>query len=326
MSQHEQIEAEAAAWIACRDSSRWSADRQTEFDRWMAQSTAHRVAYLRLNAAWSVPVPDYVEDSPEARAEPARDPLPSLYRRTATWRMAASLMLAAGASLIFSMRDFAPGDAFETPVGGSKVVALSDGSQLVLNTDTTVRSRVNAKERVVWLDRGEAFFDIAHDPSHPFVVVAGDSRLTVLGTKFVVRTQEGRTVVDVVEGKVRVEPRKTASKAAVVLTSNQRVLAVPGKLIRSTQSEDQLESTLGWREGKLIFNQVSLEYAAAEFNRYNTTKLVVVGSDAQNVIIGGRFDVNNVHGFARLLKQGFGLEVAETPGQIVVSAGDAATP
>ena len=72
--------------------------------------------------------------------------------------------------------------------------------------------------------------------------------------------------------------------------------------------------------------EFALREVVAEFNRYNTTKLVVVGSDAQNVIIGGRFDVNNVHGFARLLKQGFGLEVAETPGQIVVSAGDAATP
>ena len=52
MSGAEQIEATAAEWLARRDGERWNADQQQLFDGWLQASTAHRVAYLRLESAW----------------------------------------------------------------------------------------------------------------------------------------------------------------------------------------------------------------------------------------------------------------------------------
>src|SRR3546814_9906377 len=73
---------------------------------------------------------------------------------------------------------------YDTPVGGQRLIALADGSQIELNTKTVVRTAVSKTLRRVWLDNGEVFFEIAHDAAHPFVIFAGPKRITVLGTKF----------------------------------------------------------------------------------------------------------------------------------------------
>src|SRR3546814_18300530 len=76
---------------------------------------------------------------------------------------------------------------YDTPVGGQRLIALADGSQIELNTKTVVRTAVSKTLRRVWLDNGEVFFEIAHDAAHPFVIFAGPKRITVLGTNFSVR-------------------------------------------------------------------------------------------------------------------------------------------
>ncbi|MES2902428.1 MAG: FecR domain-containing protein [Pseudomonadota bacterium] len=315
MSTHQEIEEQAAQWLARQDGEHWSSAQEQALEDWKAESTAHRVAYLRLAASWNAA-------APLPHKLPAAAPGNGAY-----WRIAAGLVLAVGAALLINFGGATPGTVLQTPVGGNQHMALADGSEIVLNTATLLRSKVNKRERTVWLERGEVYFSIAPDPKKPFVVVAGNSRITVLGTRFLVRTQDGKTEVDVVEGRVRVEPIGNANeKSAMVLTANQRVIAVPGKLIRSSQSEAQLENTLSWRERKLVFDQVSLEHAAGEFNRYNTTQLLIADAEARKVVIGGRFDVDNVQGFARLLHNGFGLQVTQAPGQIVISTGDKRTP
>jgi transmembrane sensor len=94
---------------------------------------------------------------------------------------------------------------FDTPVGGRKIVSLTDGSKVELNTQTVVRMAVDDKRRDVWLDSGEANFEVAHRDGEPFVVHAGKRTITVLGTKFSVRREKDRVTVNVVEGRVRVD-------------------------------------------------------------------------------------------------------------------------
>ena len=72
-----------------------------------------------------------------------------------------------------------------TAVGGHKLVKLSDGSRIELNTDTVIR--IKGWQRTVMLAKGEAFFEIKHDALHPFTVDVAGQRITDLGTKFVVR-------------------------------------------------------------------------------------------------------------------------------------------
>ena len=76
-----------------------------------------------------------------------------------------------------------------------------DGSTLTLNTGSTVSVRITGSERRVRLTRGEAFFDVAHDPAKPFVVITDHGEVRVLGTSFGVRQMPAYADVSVAEGR-----------------------------------------------------------------------------------------------------------------------------
>ena len=90
---------------------------------------------------------------------------------------------------------------YETGVGEILEIDLVDGSHVTLNTDTQVLVDISGTERRIILDRGEAFFDIAKDPSRPLTVSAGDRVITVLGTSFNVNWDGKDVTVAVIEGR-----------------------------------------------------------------------------------------------------------------------------
>lgn len=326
MSKHLDIERQAAAWLARKDGANWSAADQTQLDQWLALATAHRVAYLRLAAAWSrtgllapgatapaapAPRPDHAFAETERRALP----------RFSQWRIAAAMLVTAGAAAGWFAVRTAPSEVrYETRLGAHQTYALKDGSKLTLNTATLARARVGHSARTVWLDKGEAYFDIAHDAAHPFVVIAGANTITVLGTKFTVRREASGTTVVVIDGRVQVENGQMSSRSPVVLVKHQKVVATPVTMQKSDESDAAIDQQLSWREGKLVFDQVTLEGAASEFNRYNKKRLVLADAATAKVKIGGRFDVDNIKGFANLLQRGFGLDVRETNDTITIAS------
>lgn len=325
----EAIEACAADWIARRDGGRWTDAQQLELEGWLNASTAHRVAYLRLEAAWlrsdrlaALQVPKI--------APAARPAAPSWWPAWANsmqfgWKIAAGFLLALGLASSSGWWWSSHEDpGYQAALGERESVELPDGSRLLLNTDTQVRTSLGAKRRSVWLDRGEAYFEVAHDASRPFVVEAGAQRITVLGTKFSVRLLEtGQVQVKVLDGRVRVEPKDASeanATASRVLTRNEVAVAEPDHLLVSRRTAEQIGSDLSWRQGRLVLDQMTLAQAAAEFNRYNHKQLVVEDAAAAGLRIGGSFEVGNVEAFARLLREGFGLQVHSDAKEIKISS------
>ncbi|GGY97153.1 FecR domain-containing protein [Pseudoduganella plicata] len=302
------IEEEAARWLACQDAGTLTGAMQEQFDTWLEADTRHRVAWLRLRAAWT-------QADSLLRREAANGAQSAALPRFSQWRIAAGVLLAIalGAQLMWMSGGTGP-QQYATRIGENRVVALADGSRIMLNTDSRLRAAPDAA-RKVWLDRGEAYFDIAHDPAHPFIVEAGDSRVTVLGTRFTVRRTGAGVRVLVAEGRVRV----TESGAAVTLTRNEEAVALGGRIARATRTEAQTGQRLAWREGRIVFDQTRLADAAAEFNRYNERRIVVADPDIAGIRIGGSFSPANVDGFARLLEQGFGLTARRDGNDILIS-------
>jgi transmembrane sensor len=317
MSKHLEIEQQAAAWLARKDSDRWSAAEQTQLDQWLASTTAHRIAYLRLAAAWTKAdklAPAALVSQPDHSVEQTD---PRSLSRFSSWRIAAAILVTVGAAggLMFGRTNVAE-VRYETQLGAHQTHALKDGSKLTLKTATSVRARVSQTERTVWLDKGEAYFDVAHDTAHPFVVISGANKITVLGTQFSIRREAGATNVVVIDGRVQVDN----GRSPVILVKHQKVVATQAGMQKSDESDARIEQVLSWREGKLVFDQVTLDYAAGEFNRYNKKKLVMADAEAAQLRIGGRFDVGNVKGFANLLQKGFGLDVRESGDTITVAS------
>jgi transmembrane sensor len=194
MSNAELIECSAAEWLARRDGGDRGGQQQQQFEAWLAVSLAHRIAYLRLSSAWQRA--DRLGALRPAAASEAIEPAPALpaaatrHRwpmRSPMQQIAASLAVAVMlGGAWFGWHGVQPGsdpsvEAYSTAIGSHESLTLADGSRLMLNTDTRLRTAVGAATRTVWLDKGEAYFDIAHDASRPFVVLAGDRRITVLG-------------------------------------------------------------------------------------------------------------------------------------------------
>lgn len=329
------IEERAAQWLARQDGDAWHAGLQRELDDWLAADLRHRVAWLRLRAAWqradalagqagqlAAPVPasarEPAQTAAEAPAQAARRPL----ARFSSWRMAAGLALACGLAALLApdLGGWQQGERHATRIGENRTIALADGSRLTLNTATRLRTASGA-ERRVWLDSGEAYFDIVHDPARPFVVDAGNSRVTVLGTRFTVRRDGASTRVLVEQGRVRVSEQggRGGAGEAVELVRNQEATSTGGHIALGERSQAQLEQRLAWREGRIVFDQTTLGEAADEFNRYNKRKLVVSDPEVAALRIGGSFAPSNVDGFVRLLEQGFGLQAARSGDRIVLS-------
>jgi transmembrane sensor len=330
-TRYEAIEATAATWLAHRDSGHWTRDDERALQAWLDQDSAHRVAWLRLDAAWQCAEQMKALTRREASSMPAATTMrmavhPS--RRFATrWAAAAMVTIAMMLGVISMITQVPTSDEewYSTPVGGLEAVTLADGSRLTLNTRTRARAVINDRERKVWLEEGEAFFEVQHDPARPFVVTAGGDRITVLGTKFSVRHEVGRTQVTVLEGRVRLDQARPGVSSreikpeSTLVTNNDSAVLQSGGVLVIAKTTAQVQHVLSWRQGRLVFDQKPLGEIAAEFNRYNRKQLIVEG-DAAAVRLGGSFDAHNVEAFARLVHEGFGLKLDQEQDTIKLSS------
>ena len=163
---------------------------------------------------------------------------------------------------------------FTTPVGGHETITFADGSKIELNTDTVLRARMTTAQRTVWLEKGEAYFQVKHDAAHPFVVMAGDHRVTDLGTKFLVRRDPGRLEVALLRGPRAV--RRGGREAAIAIHAAHARRCGNGHVEHDVRDERNAARSspknLSWRHGVLVFDNTPLADAASEFNRYNQTQ------------------------------------------------------
>jgi transmembrane sensor len=315
MESREQLENEAAAWLFKRDAGEWTESDEQSLSAWLQSSSARRVVFLRLDNAWGEasrlkalsagtmagqPPWNGPAESPDAELAPV-----ARAKRRNYWRgaLAASVLLMAIAATwaLLPQRG-----SYRTEVGGMQRVALADGSRITLNTDSEVRVAFAERERRIQLRRGEVFFEVAKDPSRPFVVVAGDRRVIAVGTSFSVRREHEDIRVVVSEGQVRMEssagavaqPVSILSAGSIASSDRQSVLVQKKTLNDVTQY-------LSWRTGFLVFQSTSLADAAAEFNRYNDDQIVIENATLAGMKIDGNFRSDNVDAFVRLLGQNF---------------------
>ncbi|HUJ04322.1 MAG TPA: FecR domain-containing protein [Rhizomicrobium sp.] len=313
-----EIETEASAWLEQRSSGSWCENDQAALDAWLGQSPHHEVAYMRLSSAWRyadrlAAFPHLMSENPENAARPTIWPV--LLRLAAA---VAILALVGGGIVAMVPR---PHDrTYATGVGGHEVVSFADGSKIELNTDTVVRARMTTSERILWLEKGEAYFEVKHDPAHPFYVVAGRHRITDLGTKFLVRRDPDRLEVALLEGRVRVGSSAEKSRSPSTLLMPDEALTATGSTMFVTREPaNELAKELSWRRGVLIFKHTTLADAANEFNRYNRQKLLIADPAVAQLRIYGTFQTTNVRAFTDAAREIFGLHTQDDGDEIVIS-------
>lgn len=309
----DEIEDRAAHFLARRRYTDWRADDQTELEAWLAEAMSHRVAFWRLEATLA-----RTERLAALRPRNAVRIAPQSSRSSSRFHLVAALG-AAVATIIAGIYFIAPSQTtYSTPIGGHEVLKLADGSVIELNTDTILR--LKSGERSAVLEKGEAYFQIKHDPARPFTVETSSHRVVDIGTKFLIRNDSGRFEVSLIEGLARVEPAQTSSGTASTLLKPGDVAIGQGGTLKVMRKRTSLvERELGWRRGMLVFDNTTLSAAAAEFNRYNRTKLLIADPAAGRLLIGAAFPANDVERFARSARVLLGVNVTRRDGDIVIS-------
>lgn len=334
-SDAERIEHEAAGWLARLDREGrmdGGADldaliqADADFAAWIGTSMNHRVAALRLLAAWQQADRLSVLGGGEGSLPRRRVP------RGAALAMAAGLAFAVGLAALAGGIAFLRGGQAEVPViearyqtgvGLRDIAVFADGSRVELNTATVLRTTSSDRVRHVELVEGEAYFDIARNEALPFIVDAGNTRVTVLGTEFSIHRTPGGIELMVLEGSVRLESGDDEAGERVSLVLEAGAVARTGgdrSVLVERRGLDRLARETAWREGQLYFDETRLADVASEFNRYNHTRLVIADPGLAGIPVGGTFRADNVEGFARLLEEGMGLSVERRGSDLVISS------
>lgn len=335
------VRREAAVWIARMHAP----DRTPQVDaglrRWLKESPEHQRAFDLANELWETAA--RIPDGALPRmmrwkrvAVASRFPFP---RMAAAASILLVLIAVLGGGLYFYMnRPFLGEPTLATAIGEQRSILLKDGTRVSLNTATRMSVRYDEKVRHVHLESGEALFEVARFAQWPFVVTAGDREIKALGTTFIVRRDEQRTVITLVEGKVAVSPAALAEGLETALPGSESpsgpagsppvetVTLMPGQRLTFTGGEQpakvdlpELDKVTAWQRGLVALDYTPLAEAVAEMNRYSTTKLVIDHPETAAARVSGVFRAGDSLLFARAVAETYRLQVVEEPGRIILS-------
>src|ERR1700738_716857 len=328
------IDEEAAAWIWRMDSAVVAMAERQAFDAWLRQDPRHRRAAAALSTVWGT-----LDGLAEAKREEkiatfthtAKLPLLHHPRR---WWFAAAAVLAAVAIGAIWLQQGSELQTLATAVGQQRNVTLADGSIVTLNTNTIVETNLRRDTREIYLRKGEAHFQVAHDRSRPFLVHAGDAVVRAVGTAFEVRVLTDQHVDVVVnEGSVEVQatgpmpaslnpstrPRVAAATTVRALNAGERLSTASHDYAVTPITPQQLSSELAWREGAIIFDSERLSDAVAEIERYTDARIVISDPAIAGLRVGGRFRTGDMQEFFDALQTALPVSVRHADaGEIII--------
>lgn len=197
-----------------------------------------------------------------------------------------------------------------TPRGGEYSVVLSDGTKVWLNADSKLYYPVSFhnRKREVWLS-GEAYFDVAKDSGHPFVVRVDDLSVQVFGTQFNINTHlKGSVETVLVEGSISIS------------FGHKCQFLKPGQLAEYRKGEGVLEvaevdvtSYVAWKDGNFIFHNEPLESILEKLSLWYDLEVFYVNPQLRHVRLSGNLmkykDVRELfEKFERISEARFGLK------------------
>jgi transmembrane sensor len=312
---------EALEWLARSQNAPLELAEQQRFKEWLLRSPRHREEFSYLESMWENPELRRAAEgmSAAARGSINRRRLLSSARHPHAWSLrgvaaAAVLMIAIGVwqypTLMLRWRA-----DYITATGGRAQVSLPDGSTMLLNTASAVSIDFKSGQRLVTLLEGEAFFDVRHDPAHPFRVAGHFGETEVKGTAFAIRTEGDQDTVVLERGRVEVS-RLSDSGDHVELHPGEMVTA-NAKALSAVAKRDPLEM-LAWREGRIIFENQRLARVLNELRRYYDGIVIVADRRVGDLVVTGNYRLDDVPGAIRTLADAAGATMNRLPGGIIL--------
>lgn len=276
----------AAQWYVQFQDTTGDASLHAAWQHWLDARPEHRRAWARMQTL-----------DQRLRGVPAELALPSLRgadkgRRAAL--KALTLLLIAGPAAWTAQRTL-PWQSwtaqYRTQAGERSSIALSDGSQVQLNTATALDVDFSQQLRLLRLHRGEILIQTAADAAQrPFIVNTGQGTMRALGTRFSVRTDAETTRLSVIEHAVEV--RTTDTSKPVRLEAGQQLVFSSSQLQPVTPVDANADA---WTRGMLVAIDWRLDHFLAELSRYRAGH---IGCDpaVASLRVSGAFRLDDIDG------------------------------
>jgi len=275
------IDAQAASWFS-RNRNAPSREARKAFAQWL-QDPQNARAYRQFEQLW---------DDLEALKQ-ANRPVPLEVRRAPRWRPA----LASAAALLCALLAGnlgAGSSAYQQRLSAQhdlRSLRLPDGSQLVVNAQTRLRLDFSAERRLIHLDQGQLYIDVAPDKERPLFIDAGRGQVRVVGTGLDVRRGEKELVVTVAHGQVAFDtPGET--NPALLLGAGQRATY---DTTRGTVTQQALndQPVADWRDGHVSFRNRELASLIDELRLYREQPVLLADPSLGQYKVSGNLDVHD---------------------------------
>jgi len=324
----------AALWHERAGQENASAETRNGLQAWLGKSAEHVAAYRSIERSWSqlknaASAPQIIQLRHESAMRLTRQTAATL--RPLRWTLAAALiLLSLGAALwILHPNGFGLSSlawrksetqspivrTYATKTGDRLTIALEDGSQVTLNTETQLEVAFSKSSRTVRLSRGEALFEVAKDRTRSFVVQTQNRRFVAVGTAFDVHIQTDQVKVTMLEGTVHAESMEPGSLILATVTAGEQLIT-SSRAQQSVRRVDAERET-SWRRGQLIFDNTPLGEAVDELNRYSSTHIVLVDSKLAGLRLSGTFATGGTSTFVEALTAYFPIQIEHADARMV---------
>jgi transmembrane sensor len=349
-SSKEDIQEQACLWISRLDRE-LSEDEKKQLDAWLAESPNHRKALMEAASLWddmsvlnelSGLFPRH-QNKTETRAHNRNNRREGIVTQARMSVAAAFLVMAIAVGVVIDRVWLEEpnvvahmSEKIETGIGEQRNLVLSDGSTLLLNTNSRVTVDFSDEVRNIVLLKGEAHFEVAHDTTRPFTVTAGNNTVTAVGTAFNMQyVDDNAFELVVTDGKVLVKDRFSAfssnqslfSKAPVegeglLMFAGEKATVKGDVDARESLSQNDIDDDLAWQQGMIVFKGERLEAVLAEIGRYTQVHFQISDESLKSRRVAGYFKVGDIDGLLAALKNSFNIEyekVSDTSIQLSVS-------
>ncbi|MEP4891942.1 MAG: FecR domain-containing protein [Aliiglaciecola sp.] len=323
----ETIKREASEWIARMETGELSEDEQVELKHWVATSPEHKKQLQRLTQLWDS-MSDIGERQRSASSASKASKAGGLglnfnifsYKTLSYFVLILVLPVLVYFHNLSEFRSL--NGQYATKIGQQKIITLTDGSEILLNTNSIVEVLYSRDQRNIHLLQGEANFKVAADKSKPFTVKAGLGDVMALGTSFSVRLDGNKVKVLVSHGTVRIRAQDNEghlpSAIKKPLTRNNEVIATAGNNVVFDEAEvesvvqennESLSNQLSWKKGFLAFDNEPLSAVVEEVSRYTSKKIIILDDDIQQLKVGGYYPISNLESVFSSLELNLGLVI-----------------
>lgn len=265
-----------------------SADEEASFQEWLYQSDENRKQFYEVKALWNYRHEDHFHSKEQLNKASAAlghriDQAESLRKKQVYIRFAryaASVILALAIPLVLwtTYKHIYTSGLVTIAVAqtdSSRLVTLQDGSRVWLNSNSSITypEHFSKEERTVSFS-GEAYFEVAHDSLHPFIVQTNSVHVKVLGTSFNVRAypSEQRTETTLLQGKVIVQ-NKNGTDLAVLAPGQMAAFDRVNQYL--SVKEVDADQYAAWRHGVIVFTNATLADITQELSTLYQVRFVM---------------------------------------------------